>query len=137
MEMKKLKIIKKGCDFFKDDEAIKESDFTNYRYYIHNIPLKDELKEKFNIPKNWNLKTLEIMRSYKNEIKRNKAIIVDRCVLWINVYIEDEKGNQYGNKEFENYLNKDQLKYKKENLLNIINRISKIKFDTIEEIENI
>lgn len=134
--MESLKIIKMGCDFWKDDETVKESDFTNYRYYIHNIQLKDEIKEKYNINKNWNLRTIEIMRSYKQEVKKNKLVVVDKCILGINIYLEDENGNQFGNREFEKDLNKDHLKYTKENLLYIINKISKIQYNTIEELEN-
>ncbi len=134
--MEKLKIIKMGCNFWKNDETVKESDFTNYRYYIHNIQLKDEIKEKYNINKSWNLRTIEIMRRYKQEIKKNKAVIVDRCILGVNIYLEDEKGNQYGNIKFEKDLNKDKLKYTKENLLYIINKISKIQYNSIEELEN-
>ena len=134
--MESLKIIKMGCNFWKDDETVKESDFTNYRYYIHNIQLKDEIKEKYNINKNWNLRTIEIMRSYKQEVKKNKLVVVDKCILGINIYLEDEKGYQFGNREFEKDLNKDHLKYTKENLLYIINKISKIQYNTIEELEN-
>ena len=134
--MESLKIIKMGCDFWKDDETVKESDFTNYRYYIHNIQLKDEIREKYKINKSWNLRTIEIMRSYKQELRKNKLVVTNKCILGINIYLEDENGNQFGNREFEKDLNKDHLKYTKENLLYIINKISKIQYNTIEELEN-
>lgn len=62
-KMKKtLYLIKMGNDFNKNDEIIKNSDLNNYRYFIHNITLKN----------NKNLDTLEISSGARYKYKNNK-----------------------------------------------------------------
>lgn len=134
--MNVLELVKVGCDFFDDDERVKNSDLSNYRYFIHNIDLKPEILEKYNIDTNSKLRTLEISRTDENIIKNNKIIVLNECKTWINFYFYDNKNNCFSSRFLETDVNKNKIDYDKNSILKFINRISNIKYDYILEKEN-
>ena len=124
-----LYLEKMGMDFFYDDEITKVSNLNNYRYYIHNIELKDGKK----------LDTLEVSRGarYKQTTKETKHI--DNFGCWFNTYYYKENGDCIALLELDKKLNKGNYNcnniYNKETILNLVNSISKIQYKNIEYIE--
>lgn len=117
----KLYIEKMGCDFHYDDPISKISDMENHRYYIKNIEMNDGKV----------VDTIEVTHGARYNNKKVK----DNFKLLIDTYYYKENGDCVRLPEIENSINDLDLNYTKENLLNIINRISKNKYDVIEIVE--
>lgn len=128
--MKILKMEKMGMDIYKDSELEGITDLTNFRYYIHDLELKDGRK----------LDVLEVMngaRYTEKSLKKGKS--EDHKGTWFNTYYTDNKGVCRGLVELDKELNKGNYKngnlYTKKTVLDLVNSISKIKFDDIEEVK--
>ena len=135
-----LYLEKMGCDFFCGDEIEKVSDLNNYRYYIHNIELKDNLtSKKLKENKNKILNTLEVGHGarYLQTTKGFKH--VDDFGCWFHTYYIDNDGACWGLIDIDKELNKGNYNnnniYTKETFLNLVNSISKIQYTNIEYIE--
>lgn len=127
--MKKLKIEKMGMNIYNDSELEGVTDLTNFRYYIHNLELKDGRK----------LDVIEVMngaRYTEKSMKKGKS--EDHKGTWFSTYYRDNEGVCRGLVELDKELNKDNYKngnlYTKKTILDKINNISKIKFNDIEEV---
>lgn len=127
--MKILKMEKMGMDIYKDNELEGITDLTNFRYYIHDLELKDGRK----------LDVLEVMngaRYTEKSMKKGKS--EDHKGTWFSTYYRDNDGVCWGLLELDKELNKGNYKngnlYTKKTVLDMINSISKIKFDDIEEV---
>ena len=135
-EMKKMKknnntlyLEKMGCDFFCGDEIEKVSDLNNYRYYIHNIELKDGKK----------LNTLEVSKGARYQQTAKGFKHIDDFGCWFHTYYIDNDGACWGLIDIDKELNKgnynDTNIYTKETILNLVNSISKIQYTNIEYVE--
>ena len=122
---KKLYIEKMGCDFFYGDEINEISDMINHRYYIKDIETKDGKK----------IDTIEIMNGARYEEKNGKLQVKDNFKLWLNTYYYNNNGDCVRLPKIENDVNKLDLLYTKENVLKVINKISRQHYDVIEIIE--
>lgn len=127
--MKILKMEKMGMNIYKDSELEGITDLTNFRYYIHDLELKDGRK----------LDVLEVMngaRYTEKSMKKGKS--EDHKGTWFSTYYRDNDGVCYGLVELDKELNKGNYKngnlYTKKTVLNLINSISKTKYDDIEEV---
>lgn len=128
--MEKLKMEKMGMNIYKDSELEGITDLTNFRYYIHDLELKDGRK----------IDVLEVMngaRYTEKSLKKGKS--EDHKGTWFNTYYKDNDGVCYGLVELDKELNKGNYKngnlYTKKTVLDLVNSISKIKFDDIEEVK--
>ena len=124
-----LYLEKMGMDFFIGDDITKISDLNNYRYYAHNIKLKNgEI-----------LDTLEIGHGARYQLAKNGYKYIDSFGCWFQTYIKDENGCEWGLLELDKQLNKGNYNngnlYTKETILNLINGISKNQYTNIEYIE--
>lgn len=124
-----LYLEKMGCNFFADDDITKISDLNNYRYYAHNIELKDGEK----------LDTLEIGHGARYQLNKNGCKHIDDLGCWFQSFYKDKDGCEWGLLELDKQLNKgnynnDNL-YTKETILKLINSISKNQYTSIEYIE--
>ena len=130
MENKKiLKMKKMGMDIYKDPELEGITDLTNFRYYLHDIELKDGKI----------CKVIEVMngaRYTEKSLKQCKSS--DHLGTWVHFYWYDESGQCWGLSELEKELGKGNYTngnlYTKKTVLDLINRVSKIKYDLIEEV---
>lgn len=124
-----LYLEKMGMDFFIGDDITKISDLNNYRYYAHNIKLKNgEI-----------LDTLEIGHGARYQHAKNGYKYIDSFGCWFQTYYKDKNGCEWGLLDLDKQLNKgnynnDNL-YTKETILNLINSISKNQYTNIEYIE--
>ena len=135
-----LYLEKMGCDFFNDDEIRKVSNLNNYRYYIHNIELKDNLNtEKLKDNKNRILDTLEVGRGARYLYTNNNLKHVDNFGCWFNTYYRDDSNSCWGLLDIDKKLNEgnysNQNIYTKETILQLVNSISKKQYTNIEYIE--
>lgn len=127
--MEKLKMEKMGMNIYKDSELEGITDLTNFRYYIRNLELKDGRK----------LDVVEVMngaRYTEKSMKKGKS--EDHKGTWFSTYYRDNDGVCYGLVDLDKELNKGNYKngnlYTKKTVLDIINSISKIKYNDIEEV---
>lgn len=126
-----LYLEKMGMDFFIGDDITKISDLNNYRYYAHNIKLKNgEI-----------LDTLEIGHGARYQLTKNGYKYIDSFGCWFQTYYKDKNGCEWGLLDLDKQLNKgnynnDNL-YTKETILNLINSISKNQYTNIEYIERV
>lgn len=127
--MKILKMEKMGMNIYNDSELEGITDLTNFRYYIRDLELKDGRK----------LDIVEVMngaRYTEKSMKKGKS--EDNKGTWFSTYYRDNDGVCYGLVDLDKELNKGNYKngnlYTKKTVLDIINSISKIKFDDIEEV---
>lgn len=124
-----LYLEKMGCDFFVDDDITKISNLNNYRYYAYNIELKSGEK----------LDTLEIGHGARYQRNKNGYKYIDSFGCWFQTYYKDKDGCEWGLLELDKKLNKGNYDktniYTKENILNLINSISKNQYTNIEYIE--
>lgn len=132
-----LYLEKMGCDFFVNDEITKISNLNNYRYYIHNIELKEDLKsDKLKENNKYILDTLEVGHGARYD-KNYKHI--DNFGTWFHTYYYDNDNACYGLIDIDKELNKsnynDDNIYTKETILKLVNSISKIQYTNIEYIE--
>lgn len=140
MKKNTLYLEKMGCDFFVNDGITKVSDLNNYRYYVHNIELKENLKnDKLKENNKYILDTLEIGHGARYK-KTNKGYEnVDSFGTWFQSYYRDNEGRCWGLLEIDKELNKGNYNneniYTKETILKLVNSISKIKYTNIEYIE--
>ena len=125
---KNLYLIKMGNDFNKNDEIIKNSDLNNYRYFIHDITLKN----------NKNLDTLEISSGARYKYKNNKIYRNDCFGCWIQTYFYKENGDCIGLHEIDKKINLGNYQndnynnfYNKATILKIVNSISKYEYNNI------
>lgn len=128
--MKILKMEKMGMDIYKDGELEGITDLTNFRYYIHDLELKDGRK----------LDVVEVMngaRYTEKSMKKGKS--EDYKGTWFSTYYRDNDGVCHGLVELDKELNKGNYKngnlYTKKTVLDLVNSISKIKYDDIEEVK--
>lgn len=128
--MEKLKMEKMGMNIYKDSELEGITDLTNFRYYIHDLELKDGRK----------LDVLEVMngaRYTEKSLKKGKS--EDHKGTWFNTYYKNNDGVCCGLVELDKELNKGNYKngnlYTKKTVLDLVNSISKIKYDDIEEVK--
>lgn len=124
-----LYLEKMGMDFFIGDDITKISDLNNYRYYAHNIKLKNgEI-----------LDTLEIGHGARYQLAKNGYKYIDSFGCWFQTYYKDKNGCEWGLLELDKQLNKGNYNngnlYTKETILNLINGISKNQYTNIEYIE--
>ena len=116
-----LYLEKMGCDFFYDDEITKISDLNNYRYYIHNLELKDGK----------NLNTLEISRGARYQQTTKEVKHIDDFGCWFHTYYYKDNGVCIALLELDKKLNKGNYNttniYNKKTILSLINSISKNK----------
>lgn len=132
-----LYLEKKGCDFFVNDDITKVSDLNNYRYYIHNIELKKDLKSnKLKENQKYILDTLEVGHGARYD-ENHKHI--DNFGCWFHTYYYDNDNTCYGLLNIDKELNKGNYIgeniYTKETILKLVNSISKIQYTNIEYIE--
>lgn len=121
----KLYIEKMGCDFYYGDPINEVSDMINHRYYIKDIEMKDGRI----------IDTIEIMNGARYERKKGSLKVKDNFKLWLNTYFYKENGDCVRLPEIEQNVNSLDLTYTKENVLKVINQISKNQYDVIEIIE--
>lgn len=125
-----LYLEKKGCDFFYGDEIEKVSDLNNYRYYVHDIELKNGI----------NCNTIEIGYGARYKTINDKIKYLDGFGLWISTYYRDADGVCWGLREIDEKLNKRNFDaktiYTQAEVLKSINRISKNKYTKIVIIES-
>lgn len=124
-----LYLEKMGMDFFIGDDITKISDLNNYRYYTHNIELKNgEI-----------LDTLEIGHGARYQLAKNGYKYIDSFGCWFQTYYKDKDGCEWGLLELDKQLNKGNYNngnlYTKETILNLINSITKNQYTNIEYIE--
>lgn len=124
-----LKMEKMGMNIYNESELENITDLTNFRYYLHDIELKDGTK----------CNVIEVMNGarYTNKsIKKGKS--EDHKGTWFSTYTRDENGVCWGLLEIDKELNKGNYNnsnlYTKETILNLINSISKIQYDEVEEV---
>lgn len=134
-----LYLEKMGCDFFCDDEINKVSDLNNYRYYIHNIKLKNNLNiEKLKNNKNIILDTLEVGRGARYIYTNSGFKRADDFGCWFNTYYRDDDDVCWSLIDINNKLNKGNYNteniYTKETILKLVNSISEIQYTNIEEV---
>lgn len=132
-----LYLEKMGCDFFAGDDIPKISDLNNYRYYIHNIELKNNLNSnKLKENKKYILDTLEVGCGARYD-KNYKHIDDFGC--WFQSYYKDKDGCEWGLLELDKQLNKGNFNnsniYTKKTILKLVNSISKNQYANIEYIE--
>lgn len=132
-----LYLEKMGMDFFINDDITKISDLNNYRYYIHNIELKNSLNSnKLKENKKYILDTLEVGHGARYD-KNYKHIDDFGC--WFQSYYKDKDGCEWGLLELDKQLNKGNYNnsnvYTKETILKLVNSISKNQYTNIEYIE--
>ena len=124
-----LYLEKMGCDFFYGDEIEKVSDLNNYRYYIHNIELKDGKK----------LNTLEVSRGARYQQTAKGLNHIDDFGCWFHTYYIDNGGACWGLIDIDKELNKGNYNsenfYTKETILKLVNSISKVQYTNIKYIE--
>lgn len=127
--MKKENILyleKMGCDFFVKDEIEKVSDLNNYRYYIHDIVLKDGTK----------CDVIEISNGARYQTKKGTTKCVDMFGLWVSTYWHDGDGVCWGLTKIDKKLNARNFDlstiYTQKEVLKTINSISKTKYDQIK-----
>ena len=124
-----LYLEKMGMDFFINYDITKISDLNNYRYYTHNIELKNGKK----------LDTLEIGHGARYQRNKNGYKHIDDFGCWFQSYYKDKDGCEWGLLELDKQLNKGNYNngnlYTKETILNLINSISKNQYTNIEYIE--
>lgn len=125
-----LELIKKGCNILRPDK--KNTDLSNYRYFIYEIELNDEIKDKFGIDKK--LSSIEISKGSSSEVINGELKKKSDNTLWTSLEFIDDKGNFSTYHKLEEFINtKDE--YTSENVLKTINKISKKQYKTILEIE--
>lgn len=132
-----LYLEKMGMDFFVNDDITKISNLNNYRYYIHNIELKNNLNSnKLKENKKYILDTLEVGRGARYD-KNYKHIDSFGC--WFHTYYYDNDNTCYGLIDIDKELNKGNYNnsniYTKETILKLVNSISKNQYTNIEYIE--
>lgn len=120
----KVKIEKRGCDFWKDDEIAKISDVGNYRvgvydYSIHGKNGKDYIIE-FTGYEQYYFRTTS--KSGK-PLKHPKKVIKNNNALSVRLTYEDEQGT-WGDVPLAMELQKDKS-YTKADILKVINELSK------------
>lgn len=124
-----LYLEKMGMDFFINDDITKISDLNNYRYYTHNIELKNGKK----------LDTLEIGHGARYQYNKNGYKHIDDFGCWFHTYYIDNDGACWGLIDIDKELNKgnynDTNIYTKETILNLVNSISKIQYTNIKYVE--
>lgn len=124
-----LYLEKMGMDFFVGDDITKISNLNNYRYYAHNIELKDGEK----------LDTLEIGHGARYQLNKNGCKHIDDFGCWFQSYYRDKDGHAWGLLDLDKQLNKGNYNngnlYTKETILNLINSISKNQYTNIEYVE--
>lgn len=124
-----LYIEKMGCDFFYKDEIEKISDLGNYRFYTHDLELKDGTI----------CNTVEITNGARYQNIKGELKTVDMFGLWIQTYCQDENGYSWGLLDIDKKINQKNfnlsITYTKKDLLNVINEISKNQYTSIEIIE--
>lgn len=135
-----LYLEKMGCDFFVGDDITKISNLNNYRYYIHNIELKNNLNSnKLKENKKYILDTLEVGHGARYQYNKNGYKYIDSFGCWFQTYCKDKDGCEWGLLELDEQLNKGNYNngnlYTKETILNLINSISKNQYTNIEYIE--
>lgn len=124
-----LYIEKMGCDFFYKDEIEKISDLGNYRFYTHNIELKNGKT----------CDTIEITNGARYQNVKGQLKSVDMFGLWLSTYYTDKNGTCKALLDIDKQINKKNydlsIIYTKKDLLKAINEISKNKYTSIEIIE--
>ena len=127
--MEKLKMIKMGMNIYKNSDLEGVTDLSNFRYYINDLELKDGKI----------CRVVEVTRGARyteQSLKKGKSY--DNLGCWFHTYYYDENNNCIGLLDIDNKLNKGNYTldniYDKQTILKLINSISKIKFDDIEEI---
>lgn len=125
-----LYLNKMGCNFFESDEISKISDLNNYRYYIYDVELFNDIK----------CNVIEISAGARYKTFNGKLKHIDSFGLWVQTYYRDADGVCWGLSDIDKKLNKrnfnSSITFTKNELLNTINQISKIKYNKIEIIEN-
>ena len=124
-----LEMEKMGMNIYKDSDLKGITDLSNFRYYLHNIELK-------------NGKTCEVIeitrgaRYDKKSLRKHKS--KDMFGAWFHTYYYDENGVCKGLLDIDKELNKGNYEnenlYNKETILKLINSISTIKYDEIKEV---
>ena len=110
-----LKMEKMGMNIYEGSDLKGITDLTNFRYYSHNIELKNGKT----------CKVIEITRGArytKRSLKNYKS--EDMLGTWFSTYYYDENGTCKGLLDIDKELNKG----------NYENSISAIKYDEIEEV---
>lgn len=128
MEKNILKMEKMGMNIYNESELENVTDLTNFRYYIYNLELKDGKK----------LDVVEVMngaRYTEKSMKKGKS--VDHKGTWFSTYYRDNEGVCWGLLDLDKELNKgnynDSNLYTKKTVLDLINSISKIQYNEVEE----
>ena len=132
-----LYLEKMVCDFFVGDDIEKISDLNNYRYYIHNIELKNNLNSnKLKENKKYILDTLEVVCGARYDKNYNHT---DSFGCWFHTYYYDNDNICYGLVDIDKELNKGNYNksniYTKKTILKLVNSISKNQYTNIEYIE--
>lgn len=123
-----LYLKKMGCDFSQNDEISKVSDLNNYRYFIYDIELYNDIK----------CNVIEVSAGARYKTINGRLKNIDGFGLWIQTYYL-AKGGIKSLSDIETKLNmrnfSSSITYTKKDLLRTINKISKIKYNEIEIIE--
>lgn len=127
--MTKLKMEKMGMNIYKGSDLEGKTDLTNFRYYLHNIELKNSKT----------CRVIEITRGARyteQSLKEHKS--ADMLGTWFHTYYYDENGVCRGLLDIDKELNRGNYKnenlFTKKTILKLINNISKIQYDEIEEV---
>lgn len=124
-----LEMEKMGMNIYKDSDLKDITNLSNFRYYLHNIELKNGKI----------CKVIEISRGArytKKSLMKHKS--ADMFGTWFHTYYYDENGVCRGLLDIDKELNKGNYEnknlYTKETILKLINSISVIKYDEIKEV---
>lgn len=130
---KVITLEKRGCDFFKNDPIEKLSDVGNYRVGIYNnIQGKDGNRYTLEFSKYDYYKYRDTTKNGSRKLKKAVKELVLRNKLSLNTEFEREDGSVLRNIELEKKISNMNLTYTKENILKVINYISKIQYSSIE-----
>ena len=124
-----LKMEKMGMNIYNDSDLKGITDLSNFRYYIHNIKLKNGKT----------CKVIEITRGARyteQSLKEHKS--ADMLGTWFQTYYYDENGVCRGLLDIDKELNRGNYKnenlFTKKTILKLINSVSAIKYDEIKEV---